>query len=45
MRVEVSEPQECAESRLAACGDGVAGYEVSDAVGTLLKGGERFLLI
>jgi len=39
----VSESQECVESRLAARGDGVGGHEMLDAVGTLLKGGGRFL--
>jgi hypothetical protein len=39
----VSESQECAESILAANGDGVEGHEMLDVVGTLLIGGERFL--
>jgi len=43
--VEVSESRECVESRLAARGDGVGGYELLDSVGTLLKGRGRFLSI
>jgi len=42
---EVFESPECVESRLAARGDGVSGHEMLGAVGTLLKGGERFLTI
>jgi len=38
----VSESREYVELRLAAHGDGVRGHELSDAVGTLLKGSERF---
>jgi len=41
--VEVSESRECVESRLAARGDG--RHELLDAVGTLLKGCEKFLEI
>jgi len=41
----VSESQEGAELRLAACGDGVEGHEMLDVVGTLLIRGERFLEI
>jgi hypothetical protein len=40
--VEVSESRECVESRLLARGDGIGGHEMLDAVGTLLKGRERF---
>ena len=43
--VEVSKSWECVESRLAARGDGVGGHETLAAVGTLLKGGQRFLAI
>jgi hypothetical protein len=43
--VVVSEFRECVESRFAARGNGVGGHELLDAVGTLLKGNERFLLI
>ena len=41
----VSEWRECVETRLSALGDGVGGHELLDAVGTLLKGGEKFLEI
>jgi len=40
-----SDNRECVEARLVACGDGVGGHETLDVVGTLLKGGERFLEI
>jgi hypothetical protein len=40
--IEVSESQECVESRLVARGDGVEGHKVLEAMGTLLKGSERF---
>jgi len=43
--VEMSESREYVESRLAACGNGVGGYEILDAGGTLLKASERFLEI
>jgi len=39
----VSEFRESVESRLGASGGEVTGHELLDAVGTLLKGGERFL--
>jgi hypothetical protein len=39
----VSKSRECVESRLAARGDGLGGHELLDAVGTLVKGSERFL--
>jgi len=42
---EMSQSQECVESRLAAFGDGVEGHEVLDVVRTLLIGGKRFLEI
>jgi hypothetical protein len=43
--VEVSEFRECVESRLAARRDGLGRHELLDAVGTLLKGCEKFLEI
>ena len=43
--VVVSESRECVDSRLVARGDGLGGRELLDAVGTLLKGCEKFLEI
>jgi hypothetical protein len=43
--VEVCESRECVESRLDARGDGLGRHELLDAVGTLLKGREKFLAI
>ena len=43
--VVVSESRECVELRLAARGDGFGRREMLDAVGTLLKGCEKFLEI
>jgi len=43
--VVASESRECVESRLAARGDGLGRHEMLDAVGTLLKGCEKFLEI
>jgi hypothetical protein len=37
--------RECVEARLVARGDAVGGHETLAAVGTLFKGGERFLEI
>ena len=45
MCVEVSVSPERVESITAARGHGVGGHEMLDAVGILLKGGERFLEI
>ena len=45
MCVVVSESRECVELRLAARGDGFGRREMLDAVGTLLKGCEKFLEI
>jgi hypothetical protein len=41
----VCESREYVESRLVACGDGVGGHEMLDAMGTILNGSERFLEI
>ena len=38
----MSESRGSVESRLAASEGGVPAHELLDAVGTLLKGGERF---
>jgi hypothetical protein len=41
----VSESRERVESRLGARGDGFGGHGMLNAVGTLLKGGEKFVEI
>jgi hypothetical protein len=43
--VEVYESCKCVESRLAARGDRLGRHELLDAVGTLIKGGEKFFEI